>query len=389
MVKKLAIIPSVPIWSDGDSLVFDRKFYDGMLVYKNEWPGDLICVMRKSNSLLPDFGTIAKETSELPFKLITIAENEKINYSHIKDASIVLATGDDYQQLHVSAICKQHQIKCVYIIENIPETRRQILNLEEINPIIKLRRHFFLWQTEKQRVKAFRLAEGLQANGNAAHDEYGWHSNNHLYFDTRVNRELIITDDALANRLSSLLQSRPLHLAFSGRLIKMKGADHLIPFAIKLRDQTIDFRMTIYGSGDLENQMKTEIKSANLEDNVKMAGAVDFYDKLLPEIKASVDIYIILHRQSDPSCTYLETLSCGIPIVGYTNRAFSGLLKMADVGWGKPIDDFSGIASTVAYLNNDRNEISKKSICSAKFACLHDFESTFRKRINHLIEMVK
>jgi colanic acid/amylovoran biosynthesis glycosyltransferase len=389
MTKILTIIPSVPVWTDGDKLIFDRKFYDGMLVYQREWPGEMTCVMYQSKSPLPTFGTIAKQPAEIPYKLTVLAENEQPNLSHIQDASLVLAAGDAFQQLHLSALCKNHQIKCVYIIEYIPETRRQILNLEPINPIVKLRRHIFLWRTEKQRIKAFRLADGLQSNGNAAHDEYQWHPNNHLYYDTRVNHELIISDNALNNRLTSLLHGRPLHLGFSGRLIKMKGADHLIALAKKLNEHEMDFQMSIYGSGDLEDHMKKEIIEAKLEAKVKMAGAVDFYNQLLPEIKAKVDLYIIPHRQSDPSCTYLETLSCGIPILGYTNKAFSGLLKMADVGWGKPINDINGIADTIVHLNLNRMEIRDKSFCSVTFARHHDFESTFNKRINHLTEIVK
>jgi colanic acid/amylovoran biosynthesis glycosyltransferase len=389
MAKVLSIIPSVPVWTDGDTLIFDRKFYDGMLVYKHEWPGEMRCVMYKSASTLPAFGTVSKLPSEVPYDVIILGKNENLAHQHIKNSSVVLAAGDAFQQLHVSELCKKNNIKCVYIIEYIPETRRQILNLDAINPIVKLRRHIFLWRTERQRIKAFQLADGLQSNGPAAHNEYKWHANNLLYFDTRVNSNLIIDDNALHERLSTLPNKRPLQIAFSGRLIRMKGADQLIALAQILHKRRIEFHMTIYGSGDLEQQMMNDINQSELGLIVKMAGAVDFYSQLLPEIKANIDLYVILHKQSDPSCTYLETLSCGIPIVGYNNKAFSGLLEIADIGWGKSMNDIEGIANVIEQLDKSRNEIKQKSTNAVNFARLHDFEATFKKRIGQLVEMTK
>ena len=159
MNKILAITPSVPVWSDGESILFDRKFYDGMLVYKNEWPGMLSCIMHKSSSPLPSFGIVQKKMNEIPFNLTILNENEKITYNHIKNASIVLASGDSFNQLHISKLCKKNKIKCVYVIEYIPETRYQIADLETNNPIIKLRRYIFIWNGERKRIAAFKAAE--------------------------------------------------------------------------------------------------------------------------------------------------------------------------------------------------------------------------------------
>jgi hypothetical protein len=52
----LVITPSVPVWNDNDSLIFDRKFYDGIALYVQLWPGDVTCIITKTNSSLPAFG---------------------------------------------------------------------------------------------------------------------------------------------------------------------------------------------------------------------------------------------------------------------------------------------------------------------------------------------
>ncbi|NTU93705.1 MAG: glycosyltransferase, partial [Chlorobiaceae bacterium] len=100
--------------------------------------------------------------------------------------------------------------------------------------------------------------------------------------------------------------------------------------------------------------------------------------------QANTDLFVCLHRQSDPSCTYLETLACGVPIVGYNNRAFAGLLARADIGWGAELNDIEGIAGRIAYLNEHRSEIAGRSANSIVFARQHGFETTFRNRIDHL-----
>jgi glycosyltransferase involved in cell wall biosynthesis len=383
----LIILPSVPVWKSDHNLAFDRKFYDGILLYTQYWPGKITCIMSTGQSDLPDFGVIRMSSNELPFSCITLGENEIITEEHIKGATLVLASGDAHDQLHISALCRKNRIKCVYVIEYIPETRYQIASLSTKNPLVLLRRILYIWMSEKKRVSAFELSDGLQSNGTPAYQEYRSAKNRLVYFDTRVSKKQIISDAELEERLSTLSLEKPLRLAFSGRLILMKGADHLVKLALKLKEKNIQFHLAIYGTGDLESEMRAYISEHHLENEVSMPGSVDFHTKLIPEIKESVDLFVCLHRQSDPSCTYLETLSCGVPIVGYKNRAFAGILELADIGWGAKLNNLDEIASIIGKLSTSRQEIAEKSRNSAAFGRLHDFETTFQNRINHLLSL--
>ena len=347
----LIIIPSVSVWRNDNILSFDRKFYDGMLLYTKEWPGMVSCIVSLSNSSLLDFGVINKTIDELQFKCIILEANEIITIDHLTGASIVLASADADNQLHISALCRKCHVKCIYVIEYIPETRYQITYLSTRNPLVMLRRFLYIWQQEKKRILAFGISDGLQSNGVPAYYEYKKFKNNLLYFDTRVYKNNCITDADLEARLNDLTKKKPLRLAFSGRLIRIKGADHLVYLALLLKQRKVLFSLTIYGAGELKDEMIAFIKKNQLESVVYLPGPVDFYNKLLPELKKNIDLFVCLHRQSDPSCTYLETLSCGIPIVGYKNRAFSGLLTMEDIGWAAKINDLKKIADIIEYLS--------------------------------------
>lgn len=385
---QLTIIPSVPVWKERNELLFDRKFYDGVIRYCHAWPGPVNCIMTAGTEGLPDFGIVRMKAETLPFSCTEVAGGSQISEKHLAGSTIVLASGDSYDQLHIAGLCRKLGITCVYVIEYIPETRYQIAALTTKNPLKLLRRLLFISNQEKKRKQAFTLANALQSNGTPAYEYYSLAANRLLYFDTRVSKRDLISPDALEKRLLDLDARNPLRLAFSGRLIAMKGADHLVRLARMLKQNGMAFQLTIYGKGDLEKQMKTYIENHHLDSLVSMPGALEFHNELLPEIRKKADLFICLHRQSDPSCTYLETLSCGVPIVGYANRAFSGILAFGDVGWSAPVGDLKGVRNIIIRLDKQRNEIARKARNSILMAKEHDFESTFAKRTGHLLSMV-
>ncbi|MCF8383069.1 MAG: glycosyltransferase [Chlorobium sp.] len=385
---QLSIIPSVPVWKKGSELLFDRKFYDGVIHYCHAWPGPVRCIMTEGPVQLPDFGIVRMKPGMLPFSCTLIASGTEIGKAHLAGSSIVLASGDAYNQLHIAGVCRKLGIPCVYVIEYIPETRYQIAALTTRNPLKLLRHFLFIWNQEQKRKQAFITADALQSNGTPAYEHYHQATNRLLYFDTRVSKEDLITTDALEQRLEKLNEGKPLRLAFSGRLISMKGADHLVRLALILKQSGMAFLLTIYGKGELEGWMNAFIAKHHLGNHIRMPGALDFRKELLPEISRNTDLFVCLHRQSDPSCTYLETLSCGVPIVGYANRAFSGLLASGDIGWSAPTGDLNGIRDLIIELDKQRIIIAQKARNSILFAKEHDFESTFAKRTEHLLSMV-
>lgn len=345
--------------------------------------------MSLSSSPLPDFGVIDATPGDMPFSCIVLKENEIVGSEHIRNADIVLASADAHDQLHIAALCKQSGVKCVYVIEYIPETRYQIAALGTRNPVVRLRQYLYLWLNERKRRKAFELSDGLQCNGTPAYNQYRQIPNRLLYFDTRVSSEQIIGDDELETRLSTLKNKQPLRLAFSGRLVNMKGADHLVRLALKIKRLNLPFHLSIYGAGDMEKPMQQYIEANDLQTLVTMHGAVDFHRQLLPDLKEKVDVFIALHRQSDPSCTYLETLSCGVPIVGYRNQAFAGILDIADIGWGIEPDNLDAVSWMILRLDLARVEIADKSRNAVSFGRLHDFETSFRNRTGQLLSITK
>lgn len=389
MGNQLIVIPSVPVWIEGDKLVFDRKFYDGMLMYIHLWCGSIKCLLNVAREPLPAFGVVRISRSELSFEVVTIPSTRIINDKDLKGGRVVLASADAHDQLHLSHLCRELAIKCVYVIENIVETRYQIIKLATPNFFKRLRRYLFIWNTERKRRLAFGLADGLQANGVAAYKEYQSLCGSILYFDTRVHESMIIKPAQLTERFKRSRSNGRLNLAYSGRLINIKGADQLIELAERLRAMKVEFHLSIYGAGELFQQMSDQIKDRSLAGLVTLFGALDFKNELIPTIQKNIDVYVLPHRQSDPSCTYLETLSCGIPIVGYNNKSFHGLLEESDIGWACELDDIEGIANLIEELASNIKQVQQKSKRAMQFARQHDFERTYTSRIEQLNKLTR
>ena len=164
----------------------------------------------------------------------------------------------------------------------------------------------------------------------------------------------------------------------------MKGADHLLDVARELKRRGIQFEMYISGSGVLEEMMHRTIAEHQLGDCVKMMGVPDFKTEFFPFVKANIDLFVCCHRQGDPSCTYVETMSCGVPIVGYGNEAFLGIVEQSKTGWVVEMDQPKLMAKKIAELSCDRANLREMSFNSLHFVRQHTFEKTFAARVEHL-----
>jgi len=385
----LSVLPSLKTKriSEGQ-IVLTQKFIDGMLEYQNYWHDKIKVFIEEDSTITDDLDNIIIDINQLPFEIKIVDFNKIQENREFQDSSIVLAT-IGYKQYHVAQVCKTYQIPCIYTTEYSLKTRLQIVNSANFNTIALVKKYIGQLVEEKKREKSIAQADGVQCNGTPTYEAYkNINSNPLLYFDTRVTSDMLISEDELVDRTSQCLANKPLRLLFSGRLVAIKGADHLILVAQELIKLQVKFEMFICGDGNLRESMQKQINQNQLSDFVKMLGVLEFKNELIPFVKNNADLFICCHRQGDPSCTYLETLSCGVPIVGYDNEAFVGIVKYSQAGWSVRINQPELIARKISELDKNRQTIVDHSYRALEFARLHTFEKTFSKRINHIKEII-
>lgn len=381
---RLLVITSAPGDSDGDHLVLDGKFIEGMRFYSQSWPGPVSCLLRRSSRALPFSQHV--DPADLPFGASLRPAGHHIQPADLEGHDLVLCSGDNPDFLHVADLCRRMGIPSFYIIEYIPETRRQIIMLDrgrslprKLKSLLSTRLH------ERRRRRAFATADGLQANGYPAAAHYRTiNPNTLLYLDNRIAAHLLVTPAEMAARRQHQMAGGPLRLIHSGRLEPMKGSQDLIPIARRLRDGGTDFALDIFGSGSLEDEIRAGIVAQGLGQQVRLKGSVDFETELVPYARQHGDVFLSCHRQSDPSCSYLENMGCGLAVAGYANRMWAALAEDSKAGWVEPLGNWQALADRLAGVAADRTELDRACAAARDFASRHLFEAEFARRIAQL-----
>jgi colanic acid/amylovoran biosynthesis glycosyltransferase len=85
----------------------------------------------------------------------------------------------------------------------------------------------------------------------------------------------------------------------------------------------------------------------------------------------------------------VETFACGVPIVGYDNEAFAGLLKFVDAGWATPMDDPKALAKRIEKLYERPALLEEAGLRALEFATQNRFERVFAERVDHLKRLAR
>lgn len=362
-----------------------RKFLDEIVKFSSLWPGKMRVLIEQDSKKSELMETVTVNRKELPFDLQIVSYEDLSPTVFLEETSIVY-TSIGHRHNHISKYCKAADIPCVYFSEYTLLARKRMIALNVKNPLLRWRKNFWEDNQERKRTKAIKVASGIHCNGTPTYEEYRQiNPNSLIYFDNRVPKDLLAKPEEVEERTKYLCENNePIRLCFSGRLIKMKGADHLIDIAQELKQLQVQFEMFICGKGELKDLMQYRITASGLHSSVKMMGMLSFDTQLLPFVKKNVDLFVCCHRQSDPSCTYLETMSCGVPIIGYANEAFLGIVKYSGAGWTIDMDEAKLLANKIAELSKNRQFIKDMSFKALDFAREHTFDKTYEKRINHI-----
>lgn len=385
---RLCVVPpfAVPSRTKG-RVVLTRKFIDGVEEYARRWPGpvEVLLGMGRAKVERHNLDSVAVSPTELGFSLAEQRGDREELVHYVRGAAALLGhlSAD---QLPLAGISRAVGIPMIWLTEFSRKTRDGILASQEPPRRALVRGMLGNARLELRYRTAVREASGVQCNGTPTFRVYSrLNPRALLFFDSRVGDDQFDKTDAFEMRIGELIDGGPLRLVFSGRLARDKGVDDLPLVASELNKHGVDFRLDVFGGGDREPFLRREIEGTSLARRVHLHGVVDFQSQLLPWIRRNADLFVCCHRQGDPSCTYLETMSCGTPIAGYANEAFSGLVETAGSGWTSPLNDPRTLAARIAHLARNRSELAGAARRARAFARAHSFERTMDRRVEHLL----
>lgn len=176
-----------------------------------------------------------------------------------------------------------------------------------------------------------------------------------------------------------VLRKAPFRMLALGRFDVTKGFDILLHACDILREQGLDFHLTLAGGGgtvmglgqlssDLENLRKT----LGLENHVDMPGIVSHND--LPAILKSHDIFVapcIIHssgRRDGIPNTVIEALSYGLPVVSTTVNALPEVVRDHQTGLAVSAGNPLAIAKAVMWLARNPDKAREMGSNGARLA---------------------
>lgn len=385
--QELILLPALTAHEGpGGELFLTRKYLEGADEYARSWPGH-VCSLVDVRRPTTDMDHLEVKPDEWRTSVEVRPSTADAFAERVRNAALVfpfLCPGET----STHDICRTLGIPVVYGSEYTPQTEMQIIDAEVRNPLRRLRRKVWTLQAERKRLRMLKDAAGLQCSGTPCFDHYRPRNPNALlFFDNRVRQSDVVSSEELENKLARQATKTPLRLVFGGRLIAMKGVLDLPLVAAELRRLNIPFTFDIFGTGILQAALEKSIGRLGLRDHVSLKGALDFRSGWIPMLKQDADLFVCCHPQGDPSSTYPEVMSCGVPIAGYDNEAFRGIVHESGSGWVTPMKRPLALAATIAKLATDREALGAAARRGREFALANAFEPTFARRTDHLVAL--
>lgn len=371
-----------PISIDGNTVRVDRKFHTGMTNYAEHLRHPLATVHPLVGRDRPIMDSVELPIDTLPYEILPLSLQSN-EWSPTEDGLKALERQIAASQLVVgygygsADVCHRLGVRYIACLEYDLQTQVTVAASFGRTPVhavwaaLKCTSSYF-----RTMVPAMRRAHEVHCNGYPMYSASAkFNSNRLLYLDSRMSSEMVIPLQDLQKRLQN---RRPdaLKLIFSGRYENMKGALDAVKAALLCRERGMNVELDCYGQGSLGDAMRAV--AAPHRDHVRIHDTIPFPELVLKTREA--DLFVCCHIQSDPSCTYLETMGSGVPIVGYANRMWSAMAKESGAGVVSLRNTPSSLADAIASYHQSPTKLDEASMNARTFAVDHCFEKEFSKR---------
>ncbi len=394
----LTLIHNNPVRLEGDVLRVDRKFHDGMLNYVRHIQGGADGKIVTVHPLAADgdgvMDPVELSIKNLPYQVLGIGidrrgallpqDAPKLD-AHVAQSRVVVGYGYGTERM-----AKRHGKRLISCLEYDLQTQLVVTRAGSRDPLraaVGMLR--CLRDYRQTMLPAMRQAHEIHCNGYPIYNAAAAHNPKRLlYFDSRMSAAMVISEQALAARLAALgLDSarlaahasdavRPLKLLYSGRYEPMKGALDAVKAAAECLRRGMRVEMDCYGQGSLLGAMRAVAAAAG--PAIRVHDAIPFPE--LVQKSHAADVFVCCHIQSDPSCTYLESMGAGLPIVGYANRMWSSMAEASKAGAVTSTNTPQAVADAIAGLLSPSARLSELSHNARRFAAAHAFELEFARR---------
>jgi glycosyltransferase involved in cell wall biosynthesis len=151
-------------------------------------------------------------------------------------------------------------------------------------------------------------------------------------------------------------EGTPIKVGYAGRIEKeQKRMDYIVPIAMALKKKNVKFKLQIAGTGAYEEELKKQILSHGLNQEIELLGLVE-HDKIL-DFWLKQDVCLSCSDFEGHSITHSEAIAVGaVPVLTNTSGAEDDVID-GETGYIVDIGDFEAIADKIAILYQDKRRL--------------------------------
>lgn len=155
---------------------------------------------------------------------------------------------------------------------------------------------------------------------------------------------------------------RPVIVA-AGRLAEAKNYPLLIDAIAELR-KTVDARLFILGTGELESSIRQRIRERGLESSIILCG----FQKNPWKYIAKADVFALSSRYEGFGNVLIEAMACGVPVVATASAGTREIVRDGIDGILVTHHNPSSFAAALARILSDRTALDRMSVAAVEGA---------------------
>lgn len=183
----------------------------------------------------------------------------------------------------------------------------------------------------------------------------------------KIDVILNVADDELfaPKKFSPITEGEKIKFIFHGTIADRFGLGLVIEGLREVQKTHSNFEFNIYGKGDGEEDLKSQIKENNLEEYVFLKGFVPLNE--LPEIIADCHIGIVPQKPLKGTdymlpVKLLEYLSIGLPVISVQNSVVKYYMKDVSLMFYDPADIDSFVGKVLEVMENPKLINSQREV---------------------------
>lgn len=139
---------------------------------------------------------------------------------------------------------------------------------------------------------------------------------------------------------------RPVTVLYTARLASAKNPIGLLQAWNHIHRELSDCELVLVGDGPLRQELVEQIANLGLSDSVQLVG---YQQDVVPWYQAA-DVFVLPSHHEGLSNSFLEALSCGLPVVSTRVSGSTDVFSEADVGELVEVGDMAGFAKAIRRL---------------------------------------